>query len=315
MTLIMLVIIPVFIYMIYFVAHHITKPMGCMIHAAEVLEKGNIGMQIEGDCMPNTEFYVLQDSFNKMSSEIKYLFDYAYSEKLARKDAKIIALQSQINPHFLNNTLEMMNWQARMAGDVAVSKMIENLGTLLNYTLDRSNRKLIILSEELRCVDAYCYIISMRFGKRLRIEKEVDDELLQLKVPQLILQPLIENAVVHGVETVKSGIISIRVYKEGTNAILQIVNSGKNMTTEDLERVEQILNGTYEKKPEEKAAHESLGIHNVNERIKLIYGEEYGLTIRPVGEGETASTITIPMEYDGNAVDTDIPKLLWKKSE
>jgi len=250
-----------------------------------------------------------------MSSEIKYLFDFAYSEKLARKDAKIIALQSQINPHFLNNTLEMMNWQARMAGDITVSKMIEALGTLLNSSMDRTNKKLISLSDELRCVDAYCYIISMRFGKRLKIEKQVDENLLQLKVPQLILQPLIENAVVHGVETVKSGTIQIKAYKDGQNVILQIINTGKNMTKEDINRVERIIEGTYELSPEEKATHESMGIHNVNERIKLIYGEEYGLTIRPIAEGETASTITIPLEYDQFKDNKNAPKLKWDKTD
>ncbi|MDF2943735.1 MAG: signal transduction histidine kinase, LytS [Herbinix sp.] len=317
MFLIMMIIIPVFIYMIYFISHHITKPMSKMVDAAKTLEKGDIGMQIEGESMPNTEFDVLQDSFNKMSSEIKYLFNYAYNEKLARKDAKIIALQSQINPHFLNNTLEMMNWQARMAGDVTVSKMIEALGTLLNYSMDRSNKKMINLAEELRCVDAYCYIISMRFGKRLKIEKEVDGELLQLQVPQLILQPLIENAVVHGVETVKNGTIQIKVYKEKDNAILQIINTGKNMTSEDMNRVESILIGQYlhntEKDVPNDSPHESMGIHNVNERIKLIYGDEYGLTIKPFSEGETASTITIPLDCDQNKEDTKVPNLIWNK--
>jgi two-component system sensor histidine kinase YesM len=213
----------------------------------------------------------------------------------------------------------MMNWQARMAGDVTVSKMIEALGTLLNYSMDRSNKKMINLAEELRCVDAYCYIISMRFGKRLKIEKEVDGELLQLQVPQLIMQPLIENAVVHGVETVKSGTIQIKIYKEGENAILQIINTGKDMTQEDINRVEHILNGRHEQNGAKDIlhdnAHESMGIHNVNERIKLIYGEEYGLTIKPIGEGETASTLTIPIEYDENKENTKAPKLMWNKMD
>ncbi len=313
MLFITIIIIPIFIYMIYFISHNITKPMGIMIAASKSLEQGAIGMQVEGSQMPNTEFEVLKSSFNKMSSEIKYLFDYAYTEKLARKDAKIIALQSQINPHFLNNTLEMMNWQARLAGDVTVSKMIEALGTLLNYSMDRSNKKMINLAEELRCVDAYCYIISMRFGKRLKIEKEVDAELLRLEVPQLILQPLIENAVVHGVETVQSGIIRILVYKEGTNAVLQIVNTGKEMTAEDILRVEDILKGKYEHREGTEGKHEALGIHNVNERIKLIYGEEYGLTIRPLREGETASTITLPLEYDPDKAKPNSSKLLWSE--
>ena len=296
MLFIMLIIIPVFIYMIYFIAHHITNPMSSMIEAVNKIEQGGIGMQIEGNIMPNLEFDVLQDAFNHMSSEIKYLFDYAYNEKIARRDAKIKALQSQINPHFLNNTLEMMNWQARMAGDVTVSKMIEALGTLLNYSMDRSNRKMINLAEELRCVDAYLYIVSMRFGKRLKVEKEVDENLLQIKVPQLILQPLIENAVVHGVETVKSGTIQIKIYQDQGNnyVILQIINTGRDMSKEDMEKVDYLLNGKRNQNFAEKPDHESLGIQNVNERIKLIYGEEYGLSIKSVGEGETASTITIP---------------------
>ena len=310
MFMIAMIIIPVLLYMLYFLFHHITKPMRIMVEAAQSLEKGDIGMQVEGDPMPSTEFEVLKTSFNKMSSEIKYLFDYAYSEKLARKDAKIIALQSKINPHFLNNTLEMMNWQARMAGDVAVSKMIEALGTLLNYSMDRSNKKMIHLVEELRCVDAYCYIISMRFGKRLKIEKEIDNELLHLEVPQLILQPLIENAVVHGVETVKNGTIWIKVYQEGQNAILQIINTGKGMSEEDQERVNAILEGKYEQEGER---HEALGIHNVNERIKLIYGEEYGLTIQPIDDCKAVSTITIPLDYDPNKVKAGAPNLQWNR--
>ncbi len=304
MFLIAIIIIPVLIFMLYYLYHNITKPMRIMVDAAQSLEKGDIGMQVEGAPMPNSEFEVLKNSFNKMSSKIKYLFDVAYSEKLARKDAKIIALQSQINPHFLNNTLEMMNWQARMAGDVTVSKMIEALGTLLNYSMDRSNKKMIHLSEELHCVDAYCYIISMRFGKRLKIEKEIDNDLMQLEVPQLILQPLIENAVVHGVETVKSGTIWIKVYKDGQNAILRIINTGKGMSEEDKKRVTAILEGRYEA---DQKRHESLGIYNVNERIKLIYGEEYGLLIEPDGEDRVVSTITLPLEYD--------PNLQWNKTD
>ena len=307
MILISLIIIPVFIYMLYFIARHITAPMGRMIEASKEMEQGKIGMQMEGEPMPNAEFAYLSDSFNRMSSEVKYLFDYAYNEKLARKEAKIIALQSQINPHFLNNTLEMMNWQARMAGDAAVSKMIEALGTLLDYSMDRSNKRLINLAEELRCADAYFYIISMRFGQRLRVEKEVDQTLLQLPVPQLILQPILENAVVHGIEAVKSGTIKLKVYKEKGNVILQVINSGKRMTEEEVLRVKEILERKTGNITIGKGKHISLGIRNVNERIKLIYGEEYGLTILPFDELDTVSTITIPFE---KPMDSEKGKLL-----
>lgn len=312
--LIVIIIIPVFIYMLYFITRHITIPIGRMIGASKELEKGNIGMQVEGNPMPNSEFTYLLQSFNRMSSEIKSIIDYAYNEELAKIEAKIIALQSQINPHFLNNTLEMMNWQARMAGDVEVSKMIEALSTLLDYSMDRSNKKLIHLSEELRCADAYLYIASMRFGQRLRVEKDIDDSLLNTLIPQLILQPIIENAVVHGVEVVKSGVIKLKVFKENNNVVLQVINSGKDMSNEDIQRVQDILDAKIAVDGVGKGSHTSLGIRNVNERIKLLYGEEYGLTIAPIGEKETASTITIPSEIKANPEKGKLLKKLMDKA-
>lgn len=295
-VLILLFIFPIFLYVLYFNARHITSPIDKMVAVYKRLKKGEIGITLEEDPMPNQEFEYLRVAFNKMSKEIEYAFQYAYNEQLARKDAKIMALQSQINPHFLNNTLEMMNWQARMSGDINVSKMIEALSTLLDYSMDRSNKRLISLADEIRCADAYFYIISMRFGQRLMVKREIDESLLYLQVPQLILQPLLENAVTHGIETVNKGTISMYAYREGENVILQVINTGKGMTQEDVERVDNLLNGRMDQIPQGQGKHISLGIRNVNERIKLIYGEQYGLTIKPRENGETASTITIPYE-------------------
>lgn len=312
---ILIIIVPVFIYMIYFISFHIKNPISRLMLASKELEKGKIGLQMDGDPMPNTEFMYMMESFNRMSKEIKYIFDYAYNEEMAKKEAKILALQSQINPHFLNNTLEMMNWQARMAGDIEVTKMIEALGTLLDYSMDRSNKKSIYLSEELRCADAYFYIISMRFGQRLIIEREIDESLLQTKVPQLILQPIIENAVVHGVESVKSGEIKLRVFKREENLILQVLNTGRTMSKEDKVRVTNILEGRLTTSELEDAGHVSLGIRNVNERIKLIYGEDYGLCIESVGDGITASTVTIPILSKEATGREKLMKYLLDKSE
>lgn len=290
------VIIPILVCLYLFLRANITVPMIKIIKFAKDVRKGNIGAQLDVKNMPNLEFEELKISLNKMSLELKNLFDYGYNEELARKDAKIIALQSQINPHFLNNTLEMMNWQARMSGDITVSKMIEALGTLLDYSMDRNSRRMISLAEELRCADAYFYITSMRFGQRLMVEKEIDETLLQVQVPQLILQPILENAVVHGVETVVKGNIWLKVNKEDENIMIRIINTGKDMTEEEVKKVEEILAGVYKVDTKEPGKHVSLGIRNVNERIQLIYGEEYGLTIRPLEEGKTISTIVIPFE-------------------
>lgn len=285
---------PIVIVIFFFLKKQITAPIGKMVEASKKMESGKLGVTIDGGDMPNQQFQYLQDSFNKMSKQVQYLFDYAYDEKLARKDAKILALQAQINPHFLNNTLEIMNWQARMSGDTTLSKMIESLGTVLDYHMDREDKRLIRLSEELRCADAYFYIISMRFGRRLVVERDIDEDLLQAMVPQLILQPILENAVVHGIETVSTGVIELKIYHDNKNIYLEVINTGKPMTEEDKERVEKILSGNQDAIKPVPGKHASLGIRNVNERIKLIYGKRYGLKIEPMADDKTLSVITIP---------------------
>ncbi len=286
--------IPLFAYGVYFLRMHIQIPVERMMQASKRMEAGEMGIEVEGGRMPNLEFQYMKESFDSMSAQVKYLFDYVYDEKLARKDAQIQALQAQINPHFLNNTLEMMNWQARMSGDMVVSKMIESLGTVLDYRMNRANVKEIHLVEELQCIDAYFYIMSMRFGQRLSIEREIDEELLYIMVPPLILQPIVENAIVHGVETIKNGTIWLKIYHDEDNVYLQVRNTGKEMTEEAKERIHAILEGDETQLPKHTGRHTSIGIRNVNQRIRLVYGEEYGLTITQNEKLETISTITLP---------------------
>lgn len=283
-------------YGIRFLKHNIEDPLDMMVEASGKMERGYIGTMVEVDPMPNEEFAYLATSFNEMSKQVKHLFDTVYTEQIARKDAQIAALQAQINPHFLNNTLEMMNWQARMNNDIETCKMIESLSIVLDHSINRNNEKTIYLSEELRCGDAYLYIMSMRFGQRLKVEREIEEELLRRKVPQLILQPLIENAIVHGIETARQGTIWLKVHHEGYFMYVDVINSGKSMTPERLETVRQMLAGTYEPGKEEKGKHTSIGVKNVNRRIKLVYGERYGLSIISLEDGRTRSRITLPYE-------------------
>ncbi|MEG1946966.1 MAG: histidine kinase [Lachnospiraceae bacterium] len=289
----LLMFIPIIVYVVYFMNKQVQEPIKRLMNAAEKMEEGNIGIKVKGGSMPNEEFDYLRESFDSMSTQVKELFEYVYDETLARKDAQILALQAQINPHFLNNTLEMMNWQARMNGDVIVSKMIESLGTVLDYGMNRADVKEIYLTDELRCTDAYFYIMSMRFGQRLAVEREIDQELLYLNVPPLILQPLVENAIVHGVEQVKSGTIKLHIYHDEDKIYLRVSNTGKPLEPEEEERIRAILGGDKDKIPKGKGKHTSIGIRNVNNRIKLVYGEEYGLTITREGE-ETVSAIVLP---------------------
>ena len=218
-----------------------------------------------------------------------------YIQRMATKDAQIAALQAQINPHFLNNTLEMMNWQARMNGDAEISKMIEALGTVLDSGINRENDKLVKLSEELRCGDAFLYIMSMRFGQRLSVEKLVDRNVLQVMVPQLILQPILENAIRHGVESVNSGTIWLNIFEEDEKLIIDVINSGKKLTDEDIDRIRQIISGERRLDNSKPGVHTSIGIYNVNKRIELIFGEEYGLTVNRIDEDKLQFRMMMPL--------------------
>lgn len=291
MILLTTVILPVLLITLAFFYKNFTRPLQSLVEAGQHLESQNFGYQIEMKEV-NSEFSYLVKTFNGMSEQLKNLFDKVFKEEIAVRDARIMALQSQINPHFLNNTLELMNWQARFAGDTAVSKMIESLSILMDAALDRSGRRVTSLSEELMCADAYMYIINQRFGKRLTIDKEVDSSLLTIKVPPLIIQPLLENAVEHGIEPVTKGHIDIHVYKKDDMLNIDIINDGAKLTPEDLRRIHALLHSPEEVNPKSSV---SLGIRNVNDRLKLIYGENSGLTIFPDEMGNTLSKVVIPI--------------------
>ena len=157
-----------------------------------------------------------------------------------------------------------------------------------------ANVREIHLSQELQCVNAYFYIMSMRFGQRLRIERDIDEELLDVMVPPLILQPLVENAIVHGVEAMANGTIEVKVYHDTDCMYLEVRNTGKEITEETQRKIQAILEGNEAQIPREPGRHTSIGIQNVNRRIRLVYGESYGLTITQEQGEETVSRITIP---------------------
>lgn len=278
-----------------FVHTKVTSPMEELIQGAREIALGNYGHQVEVQ-NSSDEFEYLDKAFNTMSSELKYQFETIYEEELALKDANIKALQSQINPHFLNNTLEIINWEARMNGNEDVCGMIEALTTMLNATMNRKQRRFVMLSEELSYVDAYLYIISSRYRERFQVHREIDESLLSVPVPILIIQPIVENAVEHGVEENRKGTVDIKICQEGDKLYIKVINDGI-LKESDKEKIQRLL-GEGEAKLDE--SHISLGIRNVNRRLKIIYGEDCGLTVDSDEENKTVSTIIVKLSQKDN---------------
>ena len=270
----------------YYFYRNINKPISDLMEMSEKIEEGEYGITLpafEG----NKEFGKLIDTFNNMSLGLEESFNRIYAEEVALRDANMQALQSQINPHFLNNTLEIINWKARMSGNHDVSGMIESLGVMMEATMNRKKEKFITIEEELKYVDAYLYIIHQRFGSRFHFDKDVDENLLNLKIPRLIVQPIVENAVEHGGDKEGNIIGSLKIYADYNNLYIVVHNNG-NMTEADKAKIEILLS---DQKLEENV--HNIGIRNVNMRLKLLYGENSGLSIENIDDNLTESKLKI----------------------
>ena len=282
--------VPLIIVVFVFFHLSVNKPIGALRRAYKEIEKENYGYHIEA-VEQHEEFADLDEAFNSMSDKLQYQFEKIYLEELALRDANIMALQSQINPHFLNNTLEIINWEARMAENYRVSAMIEALSTMLEATMNRKREQMIPLSEEMSYADAYLYIISQRFGEKLEVTKEIDERYFSVPVPRLIIQPILENAIDHGMTFRRQGKLKISIYGKGDKLFIEVMNNGK-LTQEDRIKIDELLNDD-----DTKEIHSlSLGIRNVNKRLKIIYGPECGLTIKSNNENDTISTIIVKID-------------------
>lgn len=271
---VLLLVLPLLALMILLFRYHVTKPVEVLVDATSHLQNGERGYQIE-ETPRSREFERIFRHFNSMSLELKNQFERSYEEQQALQQAKVKALQSQINPHFLNNTLEVINWEARMAGDDRVSAMIEALSVMLNAALGRDGRSQIPLKEELSYVDAYLYIIRERLGENLHIEREIDESMLEERVPRLILQPLVENAVEHDLTARRGGLLSLRARREDGFVVLECEHDG-TLSAEDLRQVEAMLSSAET----DTEISGRVGLRNVRQRLALLYGEAGSLSIR-----------------------------------
>lgn len=281
-------VLPLLVAMIVLFSRHVTRPMETLVQANQRVQSGQRGYEIT-QTPPNREFARLYGHFNDMSAELKRQFERLYLEQQATQRAQIKALQSQINPHFLNNTLETINWEARMAGDERISAMIEALSTMLNAALDRDGRTQIPFSEEMGYVDAYLYIIQERLGDGFRVRKEIDPDVTDTLIPRLILQPIVENAVEHDITPRRGGQLCVRAFRRDGLMVMEVEHDGV-MTEADQENIRRLLS-----EPVPASAAGQVGLGNVHQRLKLIYGEAGTLTVGESAPGTVLARLTFPV--------------------
>lgn len=284
--------LPLVLIIYNFLNKWVNRPVQDLIKVFDMVRAGEYGTQIQN--MANSEeFYHMEESFNYMSSQLKEQFEKIYKEEIALRDARIMALQSQINPHFLNNALEIINWEARLNGNMRVSQMIESLSTMLEATMNRKADPYNTVAEEMEYVDAYLYIITQRYGEKFTCRKEIDESLLNYKIPRLIVQPIAENAIEHGMSITREGELVIRLYRKREDLLCIEIENNRPLSEEDQAKIHKLLNEEPDPQKEHRV---SLGIRNVDQRLRMMYGPECGLFVTNNKNNHTVSTILVKID-------------------
>lgn len=274
-----------------------TKPVSFLIDSFKKAESGKVKIEKETRIK---EFEDLYSSFNNTMDTIHELANEVYEAKLEKqelaisiKESRIQSLQNQINPHFLYNTLDSINWKARMDGNFEVSEMICTLGKFFRSNIRISENE-IPLEMELENVGLYVELSKYRFGDRLHYEVHVDDDIRNIKILRLLFQPLIENSIKHGIEqTGDEEHISIKICRKGDRVRIEIRDDGPGMDDETLSYLRSLWEYAgleYHKETR------SIGLYNVFRRLSLTYYDDVSLQINSAENKGTEYIIYIPMK-------------------
>lgn len=269
-----------------FIARNITRPLQQLRDSMARVQEGDFGAA-EVEVTSRNEVGSLTRSFNVMTSRIQELMKQNIYEQQQKRKSELKALQSQINPHFLYNTLDSIIWMAEGKKNEEVVVMTASLARLLRQSISNEEEQ-VPIGQEVEYARSYLTIQKMRYKDKLEFQIQVDAQIMGVPIIKLVLQPLIENAIYHGLKYKEGkGLLIVRGYREGENAVLQIKDNGAGMD-------EQTLSHIFEK---HKVNYRSngVGVYNVQKRLQLYYGMDYGITYSSKqGEGTTAS-IVIPM--------------------
>jgi two-component system, sensor histidine kinase YesM len=274
----------------------IVNPINALVKGMRDFEKSKKHEEIIVN--RNDELGYMANSFNYMSKRMDFLVNRIYTEEITRKEAEITALQAQINPHFLFNTLESINWMAQLNGVTEISEIVTSLGKILDANIGRGS-KLVTIAEEFDYIDNYINILRNRYGDRLNVIKCIDENVLNIKIPRFLIQPIVENSVYHGIEKIIGlGIIDLRAYLKESMVFIEIVDNGPGLSRAALDKLNSSFNEVTSifAVSDDVKNRKSIGLENVNRRIKLFYGETYGLYMESkVGE-YTKVIVKLPMK-------------------
>jgi two-component system sensor histidine kinase YesM len=283
--------IPVAIGLAIMVSKNLTNPIFVLRDCMKEVEDGNI--QVEIQVQSQDEIGELSISFQKMLEHIRSLIGEVYEKEIHRKQAELNALQAQINPHFLYNTFQIMDIMAEEKEAYELSDACQALSRIFRYSIRKKEE--VSLKEEIEHVKNYMYIQNIRFGDRLEVVYDIPGETLNMEIIKLIIQPIVENAIIHGIEN-QDKVCRISISSLVTNDVLSIIveDTGSGMSYEELSRLRTEINRDTLEGEGTKKREGGIAMRNVNQRIKLRYGGVYGLYVHSQKQKGTKVILNLP---------------------
>lgn len=261
-----------------------------ILHSIREVQSGNLDVVIE-NCGTD-EMGELGNQINKMLSSIKQLTTDNLNHELLVKNTEIKALQNQINAHFIYNVLESIKMMAEIEEDYDISDAITALGKLLRYSMKWTSQN-VTVNEELEYIRNYLSLINLRFDYEIYLSVNIPEIILRQPIPKMTLQPIVENAIYHGIEQMAEDTnIYIKGIVKGNDCIIEITDAGKGMSEEEVENLYKKINGEVEASG---GSGNGIGLKNVQDRIKMNFGEEYGIEIASKLGCYTKIMVHIPM--------------------
>lgn len=265
----------------------INKSIDLLVTACNRLENRDFDVTAFSSQKISGEFQILFTAFSQMSSKIDYLINEVFQKDLEKRNIELYALRSQINSHYLNNTLELIRMKAYMQKSYDLAEMAMLLGSNLQYNLKEIDDE-VTIREEIESVQNYIKLIQYNYSDGICFSINVDEKILEQKIMKLILQPVIENTIAHAYgKTPQFLHIDIMGYSLGEDIVLTVADDGNGMTAERLLEVQNALLG-------KQSSCQRIGLKNINKRIKLFYGDDYGIEINSAKNIGTTTSIRIP---------------------
>lgn len=261
-----------------------------LIASMKEVERGNFNVSIQHN--DKDEFGFMYSSFNDMVDKIRSLFGELYAQKLLQKEAELKLLQSKINPHFIYNIFDNMNWLIQLERYDELEILVDSVSSYFKKSLN-AGRDFISVADTLEQLKSYVQIQKIRFRNRFECQFDFDDEIIDRMIPNFMLQPLLENAICHGVEPkTENSLIQVRGIMIGDRIFFTVEDDGVGIRSDILLNITELLAS------DQMDADNYFALANINKRIKLYYGVEYGLTVRSTEGAGTKVTVIIPARPD-----------------